>query len=102
VVDQVLVDLVGHHDQVVLAGDLGDRGQLGAREHRAGRIVRGVQQDQPGVGCDGGAQAVDVQDEPVAVRDEPGGAAPGPGEGDGGGVGVVVRLDQHDFLTGFD
>ena len=48
VVHHVLVDLVRDHEQVALAGQLGDRGELIAGEHRPGRVVRRVQQDQPG------------------------------------------------------
>ena len=63
--DQVLVHLVGDHQQVALAGEFGDRGELGAGQDRAGRVVRGVEQDQPGARGDGGAQLVQVQDEAV-------------------------------------
>jgi hypothetical protein len=40
--DEVLVDVVGEGDQVVLQAELRDEGQLLAREHLAGRVVRAV------------------------------------------------------------
>ncbi|SLH47802.1 Uncharacterised protein [Mycobacteroides abscessus subsp. abscessus] len=102
VVDQVLVHLVGEHEQVVLAGQFGDRRQVGAAEHGAGRVVRGVDHEHPGARCDGRAQAVEVEHEAVAVGDQVGGAAVGTRQRDGGGVGVVVGLDEHHLLAGFD
>ena len=38
--DEVLVDLVGDHDQVVLDREPGDALELGAGQHGAGRVVR--------------------------------------------------------------
>jgi hypothetical protein len=37
---QVLVDLVGDDDQIVLDRNLGDRGELDRGEHGAGGVVR--------------------------------------------------------------
>jgi hypothetical protein len=54
--DQVLVDLVGHHDQVVLTRNGGDILELGTREDGAGRVVRTVEQEQPRARTDRGAQ----------------------------------------------
>ena len=51
--DEVLVDLVGDHEQVVLDGQRRDGGELVAGEHRAGRVVRAVEQDEAGAGRDG-------------------------------------------------
>ena len=48
VVDDVLVDLVGDRQQVVLAAERGDRLELGAREHLPGRVVRAVEDDGTG------------------------------------------------------
>ena len=45
--DEVLVDLVGHGDQVVLAAERRDRLELGAVEHAAGRVVGRVEQHEP-------------------------------------------------------
>ena len=59
--DQVLVHLVRDHEQVALDGELGDGGQLLAGQDGAGRVVRGVEQDQPGAGGDRGAQLVQVE-----------------------------------------
>ena len=46
--DQVLVDLVGDRDQVVLDAHGGDRLELGPGEDLAGRVVRGVEQHARG------------------------------------------------------
>ena len=48
VVGQVLVDLVGDHDQVVAPGDLRDGRELRRVEHAPGRVVRAVEQDEAG------------------------------------------------------
>jgi hypothetical protein len=50
---QVLVDLVGDHEQVALDGERGDGGQLVAGEDRARGVVRAVEQDEPGAFGDG-------------------------------------------------
>ena len=49
VVDDVLVDLVGDRDRVPLAAQRGDRLELVAREHLAGRVVRRVDDDRLGL-----------------------------------------------------
>ena len=46
--DEVLVDLVGDGEEVVLDAELGDQLELGAREDLAGRVVRRVEQQQAG------------------------------------------------------
>ena len=43
---EVLVHLVGDDDEVVFDGEVGDQGQLVGVEDLAGRVVRGVEQDQ--------------------------------------------------------
>ncbi len=98
--DEVLVDLVGHHEQVSLAGEPGDRGELLVGEDGAGGVVRTVDQQQLGARGDGGSQGVDVEPEVGrAQRDRHPHAA---GHGDGGGVGVVVRLQRYHLVAGVD
>lgn len=58
--DQVFVDLVRDDEQVAGDRELGDRGQFGGVEDRARRVVRGVQQEQPGARGDQVAQGVEV------------------------------------------
>src|SRR5438034_9733874 len=47
-VRDVLVDLVGDRDRVVLSAELGDHGQLFGGEDLAGGVVRRVHDDRPG------------------------------------------------------
>ena len=61
--EHVLVHLVGHHDQVVLDRDVGDRLQLRRVNTEPGRIVRRIEQNQSGARCDRRPQPVDVQSE---------------------------------------
>ena len=65
--DAAAVDLVGHDDDVVLAGDVGDGRDVLARQHAAGRVVRRVEDDQLGLGRDERAQLVDVESEVVLL-----------------------------------
>ena len=58
---QVLVDLVGDHDEVVATGDVRDGGELALVEHASGRVVRAVQQDHPGAVGDDGLELVGVE-----------------------------------------
>ena len=64
---EVLVDLVGDHDEVVLDRHVGDRLQLLAGEHRAGRVVGRVEQDEARARTDSRPELVDVEPE-VAAR----------------------------------
>jgi hypothetical protein len=68
VVGEALVHLVGHRDQVVLDAQLRDALELGTGEHGAGRVVRGVQQQQAGPRRDRGAHRVEVDREPAGPR----------------------------------
>ena len=47
---QVLVDLVGERDEVVLDAQACDRLELGDGEHLAGGVVRGVEEERAGCG----------------------------------------------------
>ena len=55
-VHEVLVDLVGDDEQVVVDGDVGDGSELLGVEHLARRVVRGVEEDEPGAVRDRGPQ----------------------------------------------
>ena len=95
---QVLVDLVGDDHQVVLDRELGDGRELGVGEHRAGRVVRAVEQQQPGAAGDRRAQLVDVQAEVGRAQgDRPPNAAR---HLDAGDVGVVEGLERDDLVAG--
>ena len=94
--DEVLVDLVGHHDHVVLDRQVGDHLQLVAGEHGAGRVVRGVEQDQLRRVGDRRAQLVEVG--PEVGRPQGDRAATGAAHVEHRDVGVVVGL-QHDHLV---
>ena len=64
---QVLVDLVGDHQQVGLHGELGERVQFVVGGHHAGRVVRRVDDQCLGLWCHRAPQPVDVDGEPAAV-----------------------------------
>lgn len=98
--DEVLVDLVGHDQEVAFARERGDGRQLVPGEHGAGRVVRGVEQDQPGAGRHGGAQLVEVEPVGALVGPEGDGDAGAARQGDAGGVRVVVRLQGDDLVAG--
>ncbi|MPM39577.1 hypothetical protein SDC9_86211 [bioreactor metagenome] len=101
--EQVLVHLVGDHHQVVLHCDPGDRVELVGAEDVTGRIVRRVDQQQPGPVRDRRPQVGLGQ--PVAGfgrRRVPQPDRPGhrPGQCDRRGVGVVRRLEHHHLVAG--
>ncbi len=99
--DQVLVDLVGHGDHVVLAAQLGEQLQLGARQHGAGRVVRGVEQQQPGPRAERRAQLGLLEAEPpVRAGAQRHRAHDGAGQRDRRGVGVVQRVQDDHLVTG--
>ena len=97
---EVLVDLVGDDDQVVVDGQLGDLRQLAGVEHLAGRVVRRVEQDQPGARPDGGAQLGRVEAvAAVGLRAQQDGHGARPGQGDARLVAVVHRLEHDDLVA---
>ena len=97
---QVLVDLVGDHQQVVLDGQTGHPGQFVSIKDLAGWVMRRVQEDHPGRGTNRRDQVVRVEGVVRCVEsDDP---TPTSGQGDGRGVEVEVRLEGNDFLPGFD
>ena len=93
---QVLVDLVGDHDEVVLDRHVGHRLQLLPAEHRPGRVVRAVEQHEPGARRHRGPQRVDV--EPEVGRPQRHRPAYAARHLDHRDVRVVVGL-QHDHLV---
>src|SRR5690349_17330528 len=98
--DEVLVDLVGDHEQVALDGQSRDGGEFVAGEHRAGGVVRAVEQDEAGAGRDGFGEFGQVGAEARrAQRDRDADAA---GHGDVGRVGVVVGLERDHLVARLD
>jgi len=82
----------------MLTGQRADQVQLGPAEHLAGRVVRGVQQDQTGSPGERSPQGglVDVEVGKPQHRGTPDAA----GQGDRGGIAVVVRLEGDDLVAG--
>ena len=97
VVDDVLVDLVGDREQVVLETHLRDRLQLGPREHLAGGIVRAVEHDGLRARRHGAAQAVGIEAEVGRLQRHPHG--PGARDDAAGAIVFVKRLEDDDFLA---
>lgn len=96
-VDQVFVHLVGDHEQVVFDGESGDGTPLVIGQDHAGGVVRRVEQQHPGAGCDGVPQRVEVGAE---VRGAEGQRyADGARHGDAGGVRVVERLEGDHLVA---
>ena len=94
---EVLVHLVGDHDEVVLDRHVGDRLQLLAGEHGAGRVVGRVEQHEPGTRADGRPELVGVEPEVGRTQgDRPPYAT---GHLDHRDVGVVVGLEHDDLVA---
>ena len=94
---QVLVDLVGDDEGVVLVGELDDEFEGLAVEHRAGRVVRGVDQDDAGAVGDGVAQLVEIGSEVGSAQRH--GHVDAAGQRDHRGVRVVERLEGDDLVA---
>jgi hypothetical protein len=95
----MFIDLVGDHQEIVLDGQRRQRLQLSALQHRAGGVVRAVEQQRTGGGRDRAGQRVEIEREPVSVGHQwhtPPGRA---GQRHRGGVGVVVGLDEQHLIT---
>src|SRR5690606_35821130 len=90
-------DLVGDHQQIVLHREVRDGRQFVGGEDRAGRVVRGVQEQQAGARGDQGAQFVEVRAEVRGAQGER--YARRARHRDAGGVRVVVRLDRDDLVA---
>ena len=96
-VDDVLVDVVGEDERVVLVARAGDQLELGAVEHLAGRVVRRVEDDGPRARPEGGAQLVGV-DAPVRLVQRHV-ARDGAGEDGVGPVVLVERLEDDHLVA---
>ena len=96
-VDQVLVHLVRHDDGVVPVGEFDDQLEGRAVQHRTGRVVRIVDQDNPGAIGDGAPELIVVRLE--VRRPQQDGAMHPAAERDHGRVGVVERLERDDFVA---
>ena len=97
---QVLVDLVGDHQQVVLDGQTGHPGQFVSIKDLAGWVMRRVEEDHSGRGTDRRDQVLRIEGVVRCVEgDDP---TPTSGQGDRRGVEVEVGLEGNDFLPGFD
>ena len=97
VVDQVLVHLVGHGDQVVAAADRGQQLQLVALEHPPGGVVRRVQHQHAGAVGQRGLDGRLLEPPPRRVQDDRAHARPG-ALGDRG-VRVVGRIQRDDLVA---
>ena len=100
-VDQLGVDLVADHDEVVAVGDLGDRRQLARREHVPRRVVRMAQHEQTCL-LGGQASVERIVVEHPSVPRAFGGDLDDTSAGlaDGGEERVVRRHVQHDPVAG--
>ena len=99
---QVLVDLVGQYQHVVVDADLGDGPQILIGKHCAGGVVRTVDHHHGRLGGDGRMKGIVVECKTVAIGDQRDGHPLGTGHRCRGGVGVVIRLDHHHPPTGLD
>jgi hypothetical protein len=95
---QVFVDLVGHDEGVVAVGEFDDEFERRPVEDRAGRIVRGVDQDDPGPVGHRGTEFLRIGLE-VRQLHRP---VPAPGERDEAAVRVVERFEGHHLVAALD
>ncbi len=96
---QVLVDLIGDDHGVVPGGKFDDALKHLAGEHRAGGVVRIVDQHHLGAAAEGRFQGRHVRHE---VRSEQWRRhVRGAGQSDHGAVGVVERFEGEHFVAGF-
>ncbi len=97
VVHEVLVDLVGHDDRVVLVRQLDEQGERLAGEGGAGRVVRVVDEDQAGAIGDRRAEVVVVGLEVGTAQRH--GRVDAAREVDHGAVLVVERLEGEHLVA---
>ncbi len=100
-VDEAVVDLVAVDEQVVLVGDAGDGVELGAVEHRAGRIVRVAEEDALRPRRDRGLDHL-RRDAEVGVVGGADADRLAAGELDARGVGDEARLVVDDLVARVD
>ena len=94
---EVLVDLVGDRDEVVLDAHACDRLELVGGEHLAGGVVRRVEEEQPRAVVDERRERVDVGLVRRWVQRHRSEARPG--HRGHGGVAVVGRLEGEDLVA---
>ena len=97
---EVLVHLVGHDDRIVPLGEPHDRREHVGVEHRPGRVVRRVHEDDPGAVGHRRLELVEVG--PPVGEAQRHRAVHASGAGDERRVGVVVRLERHDLVAHVD
>ena len=100
VVDEVLVNLIGEEEEVVLAAGAGRRLRVPRREDFAAGVGRRVEDDGAGARGDGGAQGVEIE-RPSPARP----AGPGPASRaaiERGDVVAVERLEEQHFVAGIE
>ena len=95
--DDMLPDLVGDGDGVVRDAGLGEQRQLLGVEHPRGRIVRIVEEDEPGLRRERLGQR--LGGDPPAGRGEPHEARHPAGAQHERQIGVVERLEEHDLVA---
>ena len=100
VVEEVLVDLVGDDEEVVLDGKGGDGFEFLAGEDFAAGIGRGINDEAAGAGRDGGAEAGNVE-RPVR-RFERDGDGLDAESAQGVEVIAVKRLEEDDLVAGIE
>ncbi len=98
VVDDVLVDLVGDREQVVLDAERGDRLELGAREDLPRRVVRAVEDDRARPRGHGPGETVGVEGEGGRLEGDEDGL--GAGDDAAGPVVLVERLEDDHLIPG--
>ena len=97
---EVFVDLVSQHEEVLLRAEFGELGECPTGKDRAGRVVRGIDDDHGGLVRHGRAYRIDVDIPAVAGFLQGDGDAGGVGKRDGSGVGIVVGLKDNDLVAG--
>ncbi|MNI23995.1 hypothetical protein D3C73_776000 [compost metagenome] len=98
VVDDVLVHLIGDQVDLRAAQHIGQRLHVRFVQHRAGRVVRGVDHQQAGARGDRRTHAVPVDGEGLRIQRHV--HRRGTGQLDRRFVAVVGRVEHDHFLTG--
>ncbi len=99
---QVLVHLIGDHQKVGCHRDLCDGRQLRRAQHRAGRVVRRVDDQRAGPGGHRPPQGVGVEGEAAPIEDQRHRDPMRAGHRHHRRVGIVEGFDQDYFRAGLD